>query len=109
MHPQKWYHKVGDFVVVKRAWEFSQFPTPLYFIHPIHQPIIIMNNLVSTNKHHTNDLAIIYCTLPHHTTALKPPNIPYKKTLNITNTIISSQQKKALKRKNRASQTYITL
>ena len=64
------YHKLGDFVVVKLVWEFSQFSTPFILSHHNHKhkPIYTTNNHTSnTTITAPITLIIIYCTTPHTT------------------------------------------
>ena len=89
-YPLKWYHKVGGFVCGKAREGVLSIPnSPLSY--PTTQTKLSsppQTTLLTTTTPAPPDNIFI---LPHyHTTptAMKPPNIPYKKTLYINNTII---------------------
>ena len=100
-YPQKWYHKVSDLVRVKLAWGFSHSlkPATLY-LQPNTNLSTATTLLISPLLLHLTTL-LLSLHLHHtpHQRPMKPPNIPYKKTLYITNTIISSHYKKLLNTK----------
>ena len=97
----EFYHKVGGFVWVKRAGTFFQFSIPFILSTTTNQYQPITTNLtINTAITPLTNLIIIFTRYTIHSSiSLKPPNIPYNKTLYITNTIIPLHHKKLLNAK----------